>query len=56
MEDAEVLGFLRDQARAAMYVTSVCTGSLVLAAAGLLKAANAQLVTGCFVTCCLNST
>ena len=37
MEDDEVLGFLRDQARQAMYVTSVCTGSLVLAAAGLLK-------------------
>jgi cyclohexyl-isocyanide hydratase len=37
MEDHEVLGFLRDQAREARYVTSVCTGSLVLAAAGLLK-------------------
>ena len=37
MEDDEVLGFLREQARGAMYVTSVCTGSLVLAAAGLLK-------------------
>lgn len=36
MEDAEVLGFLRQQAQAARYVTSVCTGSLVLAAAGLL--------------------
>jgi cyclohexyl-isocyanide hydratase len=37
MEDAEVLGFLRQQAAAARYVTSVCTGSLVLGAAGLLK-------------------
>lgn len=37
MEDDEVLGFLRYQAREARYVTSVCTGSLVLAAAGLLK-------------------
>jgi cyclohexyl-isocyanide hydratase len=37
MEDDEVLGFLRHQAREARYVTSVCTGSLVLAAAGLLK-------------------
>jgi cyclohexyl-isocyanide hydratase len=36
MEDAEVLAFLRRQAEGASYVTSVCTGSLVLAAAGLL--------------------
>ncbi len=32
-----VLDFLRRQAAAAKYVTSVCTGSLVLGAAGLLK-------------------
>ena len=37
MEDAEALDFLRKQAASAKYVTSVCTGSLVLAAAGLLK-------------------
>ncbi len=37
MEDEEALGFLRKQAVTAQYVTSVCTGSLVLAAAGLLK-------------------
>ena len=37
MEDAVVLNFLRQQAAAAKYVTSVCTGSLVLGAAGLLK-------------------
>ncbi len=36
MEDAQVLAFLRGQAEGADYVTSVCTGSLVLAAAGLL--------------------
>jgi len=36
MEDEEVLGFLRRQAEGARYVTSVCTGALVLAAAGLL--------------------
>jgi cyclohexyl-isocyanide hydratase len=36
MEDREVLDFLRRQAEHAAYVTSVCTGSLVLAAAGLL--------------------
>ena len=37
MEDAAALDFLRKQAASAKYVTSVCTGSLVLAAAGLLK-------------------
>ena len=36
MEDAEVLGFLRDRSASARFVTSVCTGALVLAAAGLL--------------------
>lgn len=36
MDDAEVLGFLRAQAKGARYVTSVCTGALVLGAAGLL--------------------
>lgn len=36
MEDREVLAFLRRQAEGAAYVTSVCTGSLLLAAAGLL--------------------
>ena len=37
MEDASVLTFLRDQARSARFVSSVCTGSLVLGAAGLLR-------------------
>ena len=37
MEDAEVLAFLRKAASEARYVTSVCTGALVLGAAGLLK-------------------
>jgi cyclohexyl-isocyanide hydratase len=37
MEDEAVLEFLRRQARNAKYVTSVCTGSLVLAAAGLIR-------------------
>lgn len=37
MEDEAVLAFLRRQAAGARYVTSVCTGSLVLGAAGLLK-------------------
>jgi cyclohexyl-isocyanide hydratase len=37
MEDEEVLSFLRRQAAEAKYITSVCTGSLVLGAAGLLR-------------------
>ena len=37
MEDQEILAFLRAQADRARYMTSVCTGSLVLGAAGLLK-------------------
>ncbi|WP_085707201.1 isonitrile hydratase [Pseudomonas sp. B35(2017)] len=37
MEDDQTLGFLKRQAAQARYVTSVCTGSLVLGAAGLLK-------------------
>ncbi|MGQ0547883.1 MAG: DJ-1/PfpI family protein [Betaproteobacteria bacterium] len=37
MEERRVLEFLRDQALHARYVTSVCTGALVLGAAGLLK-------------------
>ncbi|WP_158814085.1 DJ-1/PfpI family protein [Methylocapsa sp. S129] len=35
--DETVLAFLRRQARAARFVTSVCTGALVLGAAGLLR-------------------
>ncbi len=37
MEDEEVHQFLCGQAETCRYVTSVCTGSLVLGAAGLLK-------------------
>lgn len=36
MEDAETLAWLRQVAGTAQWVTSVCTGSLLLAAAGLL--------------------
>ena len=36
LEDEAVLTFVRQQAGRARYVTSVCTGSLVLGAAGLL--------------------
>lgn len=44
MRDAEVLDWLRRQAAGADLVTSVCTGSLILAAAGLLRGYRA----GCY--------
>jgi cyclohexyl-isocyanide hydratase len=44
MRDPEVLAWLRRQADGARLVTSVCTGSLILAAAGLLKGYRA----GCY--------
>lgn len=37
LEDEETLGFIRRQAAGARFVTSVCTGALVLGAAGLLS-------------------
>src|SRR6266481_5694422 len=37
VNDEEMLAFLRQQAEGAQYITSVCTGSLVLGAAGLLR-------------------
>lgn len=37
MKDPEVLRFLREQGERARYVTSVCTGALLLGAAGLLR-------------------
>src|SRR5882672_5847752 len=37
VNDDEMLDFLRRQAKGAQYITSVCTGSLVLGAAGLLR-------------------
>src|SRR5262249_25447164 len=37
VEDEETVDFVRRQAGAARYVTSVCTGAFVLGAAGLLK-------------------
>ena len=37
MRDSETLAFLDEQGRQAKYVTSVCTGSLLLGAAGLLE-------------------
>jgi len=44
MRDAEVMEWLRTQAAGAELVTSVCTGSLILAAAGLLDGYRA----GCY--------
>lgn len=37
MQDTELLEFLQQQGKTAKYITSVCTGSLILAAAGLLQ-------------------
>jgi len=37
MEDTELLGWIRQQARGACRIFSVCTGALVCGAAGLLK-------------------
>jgi cyclohexyl-isocyanide hydratase len=36
MDDEEVIAFVQEQGQGAKYVTSVCTGALVLGAAGLL--------------------
>lgn len=41
MEDEKTLAFIKAQAAHARYVTSVCTGALVLGAAGLLKGKHA---------------
>lgn len=37
MQNLEILDFLNQQGKKAQYVTSVCTGSMILAAAGLLQ-------------------
>lgn len=37
MNDPEVIAFLQDRGKRSRYVTSVCTGSLLLGAAGLLR-------------------
>lgn len=41
LTDATILEFVREQGRKARYVTSVCSGSLLLGAAGLLEGYNA---------------
>lgn len=47
MEDAELLEFLQMQAKTARFVTSVCTGSLLLGAAGLLEGYQASTYWAC---------
>jgi cyclohexyl-isocyanide hydratase len=37
LENRELIGFLRDRAQHARYITSVCSGALLLGAAGLLE-------------------
>jgi cyclohexyl-isocyanide hydratase len=37
LEDAEVIGFLRSRGEHAKWITSVCTGAVLLGAAGLLR-------------------
>ena len=37
MQDREILSFLQQKSIAAKYITSVCTGSLILAQANLLQ-------------------
>jgi len=37
MKDTEILSFLQQQSTSVQYLTSVCTGSMILAAAGLLQ-------------------
>lgn len=37
MENPEVIQFLKDKGKTARFITSVCTGSLILGAAGLLE-------------------
>jgi cyclohexyl-isocyanide hydratase len=37
MEDSEVINFLIEQGKSSKYITSVCTGSFILGAAGLLN-------------------
>lgn len=50
MEDPETLAFLGEQGRRARYVTSVCSGSLILGAAGLLRGYKAATHWACYET------
>jgi len=46
LEDAETIDFVKQQAERARYVTSVCTGALLLGAAGLLRGRKATEAEG----------
>lgn len=48
MQDAEVLAFLAGRGKSARYVTSVCSGSLILGAAGLLDGYKAATHWACY--------
>jgi transcriptional regulator GlxA family with amidase domain len=48
MGDEELIGYLRGTAESAGFVCSVCTGSLLLAAAGLLEGREATTHWGCY--------
>lgn len=48
MEDAATLEFFRESGRTARYITSVCSGSLILAAAGLLDGYKATSHWACY--------
>ena len=48
MEDEETLEFFRQSGKTARYITSVCSGSLILAAAGLLDGYRATSHWACY--------
>ncbi len=48
LQDAEVLAFLAEQGKTARYIPSVCSGSLILAAAGLLDGYKAATHWACY--------
>jgi len=52
INDRETIEFVRQQAGAAKYVTSVCTGAFVLGVAGLLKGRRAPRRTGPILIFC----
>jgi putative intracellular protease/amidase len=54
MDDEAVLGWVRKVHETSRWTTSVCTGALVLAAAGLLNDTPRQL-TGSLSICLVNS-
>ena len=52
MQDREILSFLQQKSKIAKYITSVCTGSLILAKANLLNGYRAT----CHTKSCLHTT